>query len=699
MVSRRAFLASGAAAGTGLALGLWMPGCRGRSVEESGVWRPDALLAVDPSGRVTVVMGRTEMGQGISTVVPMIVADELDVAWEAITVEQADADAERYGDQTTSGSTSVRDAWETVREAAATARAMLVAAAAAGWGVSPAECLTRQGEVLHPVTERSIPYGRLVEPASRRPLPRKLIYRGPSRYAHLGRPRGRRDAPGLVTGEAVFGMDVRLPGMLTAVLSRPPDLDGSIRSFDATAALALPGVERVIQVGRAVAVVGIDTWRALKGREVLRVSWEAGPHRELDSERIEREWRQAAAGDGVRAWEAGDVEAAFRVAEKVIEAEYAVPFLAPAPMEPSSCTARIAGGRCEVWAPTQAPHRARQAAAEAAGLSLERVTLHVTPMGGGFGRGLSPGVVAEAVALSREAGVPVKVILTREDDLRHGAFMPGGLHLLRAGLDGAGRVMAWTHRVVTPSIGAQTGMVPAGSLDESAVGGARGIPYAIPNLWIDYVMPATAIPLGCMRSGYHAQNAFAVECFMDEVARAAGEDPYILRRRLLRGAPRHLGTLDLAAGMVGWEMMPPPGRARGMAVHSRAGSCVAAAAEVSAGPGGRITLHRVVSVIDCGQPLNPLGIRAQVEGGTVFALSSALHGEITFAGGRVVQGGFDDYRILSIGESPVIETHIVASEGEPSGAGEPPVPPVAPAVANAVAAATGRRIRRLPLSR
>lgn len=665
---------------------------------EDGAWEPNAWLSIEPSGRVKAALTRAEMGQAITTVVAMIVAEELDVPMASVHVDPADPDPGRFGGPlTTKGSASVRVLWDALRDAAAAAREMLILAAAVGWEVSPDECLTAEGSVVHPVSQRSIPYGDLVGSASRMPVPQRPRVRGASRYRHIGRSIPSSATPGIVAGSHLFASDVRVEGMRYAALLRPPHYGARLLGFDGSRAEGLPGVALVARVGDAVAVVAADTWAAQKGRDLVEARWEPGPAAELDTAAIERQWEEASRAHAVRAWEEGDVEAAFAVAARRIDAVYETPFLAPAPMETPGCLASVTRDRCEVWASTQAPSAAREAAAAAAGVGPEKVVLHVMPSGGSFGRGLSPDAIVEGVLVAREAGFPVRVVWSREDDLRHGPLRPGSRHVLSAGLDGEGRVMAWRHRVIAPSIGGQAGRVPEGSLDETATSGARGMPYAIPNIWVDFVMSNTPVPIGCMRTGYEAQAAFANECFLDEIARALGEGPLSIRRRLLRGSPRHLGVVDLAAEKAGWNDPALPGRHRGIAVHASAGSYAASVVEISVAPAGKIHVHRVVSALDCGRAVNPDGVKAQIEGGAIFALSAALTGAITIRGGAVVEGGFGDYPVMRMDEAPVVEAHIVESPWGPTGAGEPPVAPVAPALANALFAATGVPIRRLPL--
>lgn len=701
LVSRRAFIGGGAAAGAGLVLGIWLPGCAGEESAGSGSepsFQPNAYLAIARDGKVSIWLTKSEMGQGVLTALPMIVAGELGARWDDVAVVMADADKTRYGNQDTGGSQSVRTLWDPLRKAGAAARVMLTAAAAGEWGVPPDECTVEAGAVRHAKSSRSRAFGDLVPVAARMEVPADPRLRDPASLTIVGQPTPRLDAPDKILGKAVFGLDVRVPGMLHAVLARPPIIGARLESFDASAANRIAGVRHVVPIEQGVAVVAESTWAALEGRRVLEVKWDPGPHAGLSTTGIEAAWERAESDQGVRAWEEGDAAAALEAAGRRVEAVYELPFLAHAPMEPMNCTADVREDTCEIWAPTQVPGDAFSEAVRITGLPPERVTLHVTLMGGGFGRRLQEVDTAEAVSVSKAAGAPVKVLYTREDDMQHDFYRPGSRHVMKAGLDGAGRLMAWTHRVIAPSIGGQFGWVPEGTLDEGAVSGAANLPYAIPNIWVDYVMANTPIPIGWWRSVYDSQTAFANECFLDEVAAAAKEDPVDLRKRLLKGSPRHLGVLELAAEKAGWGSPLPAGRHRGVAVHACFGSWAADVAEVSVSAAGEIRVHRIVSAIDCGRVVNPLGVKAQVEGAAVFGLTAALKGAISVQQGRVQQRNFDGYPVLRMSEMPVVETWIVPSEAPPSGAGEPPVPPVAPAVANALFAATGKRVRRLPLT-
>jgi CO/xanthine dehydrogenase Mo-binding subunit len=470
-----------------------------------------------------------------------------------------------------------------------------------------------------------------------------------------------------------------------------------VARFDATRAKAVKGVRAVAPISSGVAVIADSTWAAMEGRKALDVTWNEGPHAALTSAEISRRFARLAAGPAAVAREEGDAEAALKRAARKLEAVYEVPYLAHATMEPMNATAYVRPGSCEVWAPTQFPSMAQQVAGKIAGLPPEKVTVHITLLGGGFGRRAEADYVADAVETSKAVGAPVQVLWTREDDMQHDVYRPASYHVLRAGLDADGRLIAWTHRVVAPSIGGQRGEKLEGGLDTSAVDGAADLPYAIPNLRVDYVMANTAVPTGYWRSVYASQTAFANECFLDEIAAAAGKDPVELRRALLNKAPHHKAVLELVAEKSGWGQPLPAGRFRGLAVHGSFHSCVAEVAEVSLAKDGTPQVHRVVCAIDCGLPVNPAGVASQMQSGIVYGLSAALRGKITIDKGRVQQSNFDDYQVLRFNEMPQVEVHIVPSSEAPTGTGEPGLPPIAPAVANAVSAARGQRVRKLPI--
>jgi isoquinoline 1-oxidoreductase beta subunit len=706
-VSRRDFLRTGLLAGGGPVLGLHLPSrAEGRAAgEREGPFSLNAFVRVGADDSVTVVVNHSEMGQGPYTSVPMMVAEELDADWSKVRFEPAPVAAvynhTAHGMQITGGSSSTWSEWERVRKAGATARAMLIAAAAAEWKVEPAACGTEPGHVVHAASGKRLSYGKLAEKAADLKPPEEVKLKDPKDFRLVGRPAKRLDTPEKVNGKAVFGLDVRVPGMLVALVARPPVFGGKVLRFNPDKAKAVPGVRHVVQTPRGIAVVADGFWPAKKGREALEVDWDDGPLAGLDSRAQLEQYAELAKQPGVTARKDGDTAGALKKAAKTLEAVYDLPYLAHATMEPINCVADVTADRCEVWLGTQFQTGDRNAAAEESGLKPEQVALHTTLLGGGFGRRAAPDchVVREAVQISKAVRAPVKVMWTREDDTRGGYYRPRAYHTVRAALDGAGSPVAWEQHLVVQSFLADTpfaALIKDG-LDETAVEGAKDIPYAIPNIRIDWHQVPGGVPTLWWRSVGHSHTAFVVETLVDELAHAAGKDPVEFRRGLLGGHPRVKRVLEFVADKAGWGKPPPAGRGRGIAVHESFGSYVAHVADVSVSDAGRVRVDRVVAAIDCGPVVNPDTVRAQLEGATAFGLTAALYGEISFEKGRVKQRNFHDYPLLRINEMPVVEAHIVPSDDKMGGVGEPGVPSVAPAVANAIFAATGKRLRRLPI--
>lgn len=709
-VSRRNFLKAGAVAGGGLLLGLNLPvGGRMARAEEGATegadFAPNAWIRITADDQVTVLVDRSEMGQGVMTALPMLIAEELEADWDRIATEFAPAD-EAYtnsllGSQTTGGSTAIRNAWRPLREAGAAAREMLVAAAAQRWGVEFQACEASGQVVRHPASGRSATYGELAAAAAEREVPETVFLKDPKDYRLIGTPRDRLDAPAKVDGSARYGMDVQLDGLLTAQVVRCPVIGGRVRSFDAERARQVPGVRQVVEIDAGVAVIADGFWPASKGREALSVEWDYGENADLTSAAIERRFREAAdSGEAATARSEGDVESALSGAARTVEAEYEVPFLAHGCMEPMNCTARIADGVCEVWAPTQNQTATQEVAAKISGLPKEQVRVHTTFLGGGFGRRSHTDFVADAVACAKAAGAPVKVMWTREETTRHDHYRPATYNRLAAAIDGDGQVSGWRHRIVGPSIMGNIGMIgPEEPMDRTSVETAKEVPYGLASIHVDYVRTDTPVPLWWWRSVGHSQNDYIREAFFDEVAAAAGEDPFELRRRLLPEGDRNRRVLERAAREAGWGEPLPEGRARGIAVVHAFGSYCAEVAEVSVSDNNEVRVHRVDVAIDCGPAVNPEIIAEQMESGVAYGLSAALGEAITIDRGQVEQGNFDDYRILRIDQMPEVHTHIVDSDQEPGGVGEPGTPPIAPAMVNAIRAITGEPVRRLPLTR
>ena len=707
--SRRNFLKSSLLAGGGLILGVHIPGLNGSAkAAQQGIstFVPNAFLRIAKDGSVTVIGNHSEMGQGAYTSGAMTIAEELDADWTKIRVEPAPVDPAYnhpiYGVQITGGSTSTWSEWDRLRKAGAAARQMLLAAAAQTWNVDPSTCRTGNGQVIHTNSQRRLSYGELVEKAATLTPPQNVTLKDPKDFKIIGKAIKRLDTPDKTNGKAVFGLDVNVPGMLVAVVARPPVFGGKLKSFNADKTKAVPGVRYVVEIERGVAVVADGFWPAKLGREALEIVWDEGPRASLDSRTQREEYAGLAKKTGVVAKNEGEAVSALSKASKKLEAIYDLPYLAHATMEPMNCVADVRADSCEIWVGTQFQSGDRDAAARDTGLKPEQVKLHTTLLGGGFGRRspLDSHVVREAVQISKTVKVPVKVVWTREDDMRGGYYRPRAYHTVSAGLDGNGKPVAWQQRIVCQSIFVGTPFEPAvvkNGVEETAVEGAADLPYDIPNLLVEWHQAPDGVPVFILRSVGHSHTAFVVETFVDELAHAAGKDPFEFRNALLGKHPRHKRVLEFVAEKAGWGKAMSNGRGRGLAVHESFGSYVAQVAEVSISKDRGLRVHRVVCAVDCGPVVNPNIVRAQMEGGIVFGLTAALYGEITFEKGRVRQGNFHDYPMLRMHEMPQIEVHIVPSEDKMGGAGEVGVPPVAPAVANAVFALTSKRIRRLPI--
>ncbi|MGB5103393.1 MAG: xanthine dehydrogenase family protein molybdopterin-binding subunit [Steroidobacteraceae bacterium] len=701
--TRRDFLKGTAATTGALVIGFTLPVVsrygQADAAATTGALAPNAFLRITPDGQVTVICGLSEMGQGVHMGIAMLVAEELDADWQRVRVEQAPADKAyanpMLGMQGTGGSTSIRAHYEPMRKAGATARQMLVTAAAQAWGVDAATCRTDNGRVVH-ADGRSVEYGALVEAAATLPVPSEVTLKDPRDFRILGRGLMRLDTPAKVNGSAGFGLDVKVPGMLTAVMAHAPVPGAKVVSFDDAAARKIPGVRQVVSLPQGVAVLADGYWPALQGRDALVVKWEDGALGTLSSEAISKSLTDATTRPGRVARNEGDVDTAVA---KTIEAVYEAPYLAHACMEPMNCTAWVRADAAEIWVPTQAPGPHQGIVAQLTGLPPERVAVTTTYLGGGFGRRFAPDFVVAATLLSKAASAPVKLVYTREDDMRAWFYRPASVTRFKAGLDAKGSPVSLTARVASPSIMIAAGFateLPEG-IDESAVEGIKDCPYDFPNLRVEYVRTEPGVQVWFWRSVGHSQNAYFLESFIDEVAAETGQDPVEFRRSLLGKQPRLRGVLDLASQKAGWGSPLPAGVQRGVAVASSFGSHVAQVAEVSLDASGRPRVRRIVAAVDCGRTVNPEIIRRQIEGAIVYGLSAALYEQITFKDGRVEQGNFNDYPMLRIDEMPRVEVHVVPSAEAPGGIGEPGLPAATPAVVNAMFAATGRRVRKLPI--
>jgi len=709
VVSRRSFLRVAAAAGGGMLVALRLPGAAAPApaagVTPAAEFAPNAFVRIAADGAVRVIVNKSEMGQGVATSLAMALAEDLDADWTRIAVEFAPAHPDYahpgYPIQFTGGSTSTLGMTEPMRQAGAVARAMLVAAAAQQWGVPAAECRTENGAVLHAGSSRRAGYGELVALAATLPVPADVRLKAPADFRILGKPMPRLDTPAKVAGTARFGIDVHVDGLRTALVLHPPTFGGKPKAIDDARARAVPGVVGVFDVGSGVAVVAESFWAAKRGRDALVVEWDLGPAASLSTDELRARYRELSRTPGLVARADGDAAKALAAGARTLEADYELPYLAHAPMEPLNCTVVPGDGTVEMWVGTQFQTVDQGAAATVFGIPPANVALHTTFLGAGFGRRANPAAdyVTEACKIAKAARGPIKLVWTRDDDLRGGYYRPLWHSHVAAALDTSGAITGWRHRIVGQSILAGTpfeALMVQDGIDSTSVEGADDCPYAIPNLQVELHTTTVAVPTLWWRSVGHSHTAFVVESFLDELAHAAGKDPLALRRELLVGKDRHLGVLNLAAEKARYGQPLPAGHAHGIAVHFSFASWVAMVAEVSM-QAGWPKVHRVTVAVDCGRTINPDTVRAQLEGGVGFALGTMLYDAITIAEGRVQQTNFHDYKLLRIGEMPAVDVHVVPSDEPSTGVGEPGVPPLAPAVANALFRLTGKRIRRLPL--
>ncbi|MBX3606529.1 MAG: xanthine dehydrogenase family protein molybdopterin-binding subunit [Piscinibacter sp.] len=696
--TRRGFLQSGSA--LTIAFALPLAGHAGR-LGAATLFAPNAWLRIAPDGRVTVICGSAEMGQGVLTAIPMLVAEELDADWNSVRVEQAPVDKAyanpMFGMQATGGSTTVRAHWEPVRKAGAAAREMLVAAAAAQWKVPVTECRTEAGQVIHR-GGRKLAYGALVDAASRMPVPEAPTLKDPKDFRLLGKPTRRLDTPGKLNGSAKYGIDAQLPGLLVAVMARAPQPGAKAVKVDDAKAKAVKGVRQVITIPHGVAVLADGYWAAKKGRDALVIDWDLGSAAGLASDKVSAGLADAASNADAVALDAGNLRDAAANSAARIEATYEAPYLAHACMEPMNCTALVRGDTVEIWAGTQSQGPNQGILSQVASVTPAKVKINTLLLGGGFGRRFAPDFTIDATLLSKLSGKPVKLIYSREDDMAAGFYRPAAVAKFEATLDAAGTPTLLKAGVASPSIMAASGFmkIPDNGVDSFAMEGIADHPYDIANQRLAYGRHEPGPQVWFWRSVGHSQNIFFIESFIDELAAAAKQDPFEFRRALLGKQPRYKGVLELAAQKAGWGTPAPAGVFRGIAVAQSFGSYVAEVAEVSVGADGTPKVHRVVAAVDCGMTVNPLTIARQIEGAIVYGLSAALYGRITFKDGRVEQSNFHDYPVLRMNEMPKVEVHVVVSSEKPGGIGEPGTPPAAPAVANAIFAATGKRLRSLP---
>lgn len=703
-LSRRDFLVTGSAA-TGLLVGVNLPVSAAPQATSRKGFTPNAFVHVGEDGQVTLTMPYVEMGQGTYTSIPMLVAEELEIPLSRVHLEHAPPDEKTYGNpllagvQATGGSTAIMASWKPLREAGAVARTLLIQAAAGQWKVAPDTCHAAAGEVIHTASGRSASYGALAAAAARLPIPKDVPLKDPKTFKLIGTPAKRLDAGSKVNGTAVFGIDARPSGVKVATLVQSPVFGGRLKSVEDRAARAVKGVRQIVRLDDAVAVVADHMGSALKGLAALDIEWDDGAHRQVSNGQVVRELEQATLVAGPVAEQIGDMAAALASAPTKIDAVYQVPFLAHATMEPMNCTVHVRPDGCDVWVGTQVAARAQAAAAKVTGLPLEKVVLHQHLIGGGFGRRLEVDGVTRATEIAMKVAGPVKVVWTREEDIRQDMYRPYWLDRMSAGLDDKGRPVAWSHRFAGSSVIAR--WLPPGfanGLDPDSIDGAVKLAYDLPNKRVEFLrVEPPGIPTAFWRSVGPSHNVFVVESFMDELAVSARQDPVAYRLALLDKAPRAKAVLALAAQKAGWGESLPAGAGRGVSLQSVFGSYLALVAEIAVAADKSVRVRRVVAAVDCGTVVNPNTVRAQIESGVNFGITAALYGEITVKDGKVEQSNFDDYQMLRIDEAPAIEVHIVHSTEAPGGMGEPGTSAIVPAVANAVFAATGRRLRKMPV--
>jgi isoquinoline 1-oxidoreductase beta subunit len=703
--TRRGFLKAGVLTGAGLLLEGLPNGlvALAQAPEGDDMFSPNPWLRIDRSGQVSIFVARSEMGQGVRTSLPMIVAEELEVDLASVTIVQA-SPGSRYPSMRTSGSGSVMGGWPVLRLAGASAREMLIEAAAAEWVVPVTECRAERGEVVHPGSGRRVPYGELVEKAAALPVPPNPPLK--TSFQRVGQPTGRLDAPAIVNGSALYGLDVRVPGMKYATIERPPHFGATLAGFDPAKAVAVPGVRQVVAVPSGVAVVADTTWSALQGRSALEVEWTPGADAAFDSKVYSERMTAATLEPGLSARSQGDVEAAFNGAPRRLDAVYEYGFQVHAPLEPMNCIADVRADRCEIWTGTQAANQAHAAVAERLDLDATAVLIHIPLLGGGFGRRLGLDFILEAVEVSKAVGGPVQVVWTRDDDMKHGFFHPASVNRMSAALDAAGRPIAWRHaQAGSPLTPLRKPDLSDPDLARDLMWGGTDNPYAFPAMDVTFSVVESPVPTGPWRAVFYPTGVLARECFLDEIAHAGGVDPLAARIELLGGAVaegeggRLVRVLKAAAERAGWGTALPAGRGRGVAVNLYHGAtAMAQVAEVSV-TNGRVSVHRIVCAVDCGTVVNPLGLEGQIESAIIWGLSATLHGGITFTGGRANQTSFGDYPVVTMADTPAIEVVILSSDYPPMGMGEQPVAPVAAAVLNAVFAASGKRVRRCPATR
>ena len=694
--TRREFIKVVSVSGSGLILASYIPfnSAFANLGDDPKIFSPSVYLKIDSNNVVTVIFHRSEMGQGIKTSLPMLIAEELEVDWEKIVIEQADAD-KKYGSQSTGGSWSIRSTWEPFRVAGATARVMLITAAASKWNILPENCYAENGFVINKINNEKFSYGELVEDASKLSVPENVKLKDPKDFKIIGKRIHRVDTPDKIYGKAKFGIDIVIPGMYYAALSRCPAFGGKVKSFDASKAKPLPGVLDVVQISNGVAVIADSTYHAFNGRDALVIDWDMGPNGKTNSEDIRNEMLSHLKSGGAEFENRGDINA-VQEDEIQLEAVYEVPFLAHAPMEPMNCVAKFEKGKVELWAPTQNAQNAKSEVVKALGLSEDDVTVHITLMGGAFGRRLVSDFAVEAAEIAKVSGKPVKLTWTRSEDMKGGYYRPPSMHSLKGSVTKDGKSLKFSHHVIAPSITQMRFNKDLTAEKSEIKEGTVNLEYQIPNLRITGTLIPTHVPISWFRAVYNTQNPFAVESFIDEMAYAAGKDPYQFRKDMLPADSRLTNVMNVAAEKSGWGKKLPEGSGMGLAISVGYESFCAQVAEVTV-TGSRLKIDRYTAVIDCGVVVNPDSVEAQLEGAIGFALSAALKSAITIQNGGTKESNFDDYPILTYDEMPVVDAHYIINDFKVGGVGEVGIAACAPALCNAIFAATGKRIRRLPI--
>ena len=697
--NRRDFLKVTSSAGIGLMVGVVLP--YKKRLIASGIakdsFEPNVWIKIQSDNIINIVTAKSEMGQHIRTSIPMIIAEELEADWSHVKVVQAETHPDKYGSQSTGGSGSIRRSYMRLRKAGATAREMLIEAASIKWDVPAKECKAQMSKVIHSKSKRSLSFGDLAPLAGTLNPPENPNLKNEKDFKIIGNSMPGLDTHARVNGTAKFGLDIRLPNMLYATVLKCETFGGSVKSFNSKKAKKINGVKNVFEVEGGIAVVATNTWSAIKGQRALEVEWNHGDFHSWDSKKIKKMMEKKSKGEAAIAKEDGNIKNLNN--DLSIESKYEVSFTSHATMEPMNCVAHVNKNSAELWVPTQSPQRIQSSTAEQLNIDIEKVKVHVTLMGGGFGRRLFSDFIPDAVEISKKIRKPVKLLWTREVDMKHDYYRPASIHKLKGTLSKSNELISWQHRITSPSISGQRSpeRFKDGRLDRSAVNGANNLPYKIPNILVDYVMSNTSVPVGWWRSVYNSQNAFANEVFIDELAHRAGTDALEFRMNMLHDSPRHKEALRLAAEKAGWGKSLPKGQGMGLAVHESFGSWSAQVAQVTVSKNHEISIDKIVASVDCGTVINPDGVKAQMEGSIVYGLTSTLKGEITIEKGAVAQSNFHEFELLQMHEMPKVEIYIVPSLEPPGGAGEPGLPPVAPAVANAIFNATGKRIRKLPI--